>query len=110
MNKKKQKKKTAGLRAWARRVRAEARGGSGDLGLLGWCRKARSAYTWFRSNKGPQNEWLNRIGKADPDKCRCGEVITGTHVVEECPELDGGGRGGRYGRSEKEALGGRAVS
>ena len=34
----------AGLRAWARRVRAEARGGNRN-GLLGWCRKALSAYT-----------------------------------------------------------------
>ena len=77
----------AGLRAWSRRVRAEARGGNGN-GLIGWCRKSLSAYTWCRSNKGPQNEWLHRIGKADTDKCKCGEVMTGTHVVEECPELD----------------------
>ena len=34
----------AGLRAWSRRVRAEARGGSGE-GILGWSRKAISAYT-----------------------------------------------------------------
>ena len=34
----------ASLRAWARRVRAEYRGGNGN-GLLGWCRKALSAYT-----------------------------------------------------------------
>ena len=47
-----------------------------------------SAYTLCRSNKGPQNEWLHRIGKKDTDKCRCGEAMTGTHVVEECPELN----------------------
>ena len=32
----------AGLRAWARRERAEARGGNGN-GLLAWCRKTLSA-------------------------------------------------------------------
>ena len=35
----------AGLKAWARRVRAEARGGSGE-GILTWHRRAISAYTW----------------------------------------------------------------
>ena len=77
----------AGLRAWARRERAEARGGNGN-GLLGWCRKALSAYTWSHTNKGPQNEWLFRINKAESDKCKCGERMTGTHVVEECPEMN----------------------
>ena len=81
------------------------RGGSGN-GLLGWCRKALSAYTWCRVNKGPQNEWLHRIGKADTDKCSCGEVMSGTHVVEECPELD---QWRPVWKEWKEALGGRAV-
>ena len=54
----------AGLKAWARRVRAEARGGGNGNGLLGWCRKALSAYTWCRTNKGPQNEWLFKIQKS----------------------------------------------
>ena len=75
----------AGLRAWSRRVRAEARGRNGN-GLLGWGRKSLSAYAWWRSDKGPQNGWLLRIGKADSDKCRCGAVITGTHVVGKFPE------------------------
>ena len=77
----------AGLRAWARRERAEARGGNGN-GLLVWCRKALSAYTWCRTNKGPQNEWLFKISKAGSDRCKCGDVMTRTHVVEECPQLD----------------------
>ena len=41
---------SADLKAWSRRVRAEARGGNGN-GLLGWCREALSAYTWCRSDK-----------------------------------------------------------
>ena len=56
--------KPAGLKAWARRVRAEARGGN-ENGLQGWCRKALSAYTWFRTNKGPQNESLLRVAVQD---------------------------------------------
>ena len=94
----------AGLRAWSRRVRAEARGGNGN-GLLGWRRKALSEYTWCLSDKGPQSGWLLKIGKADPDKCRCGEVMTGTHVVEECPEL---GERRPRGVEWREAQSGRA--
>ena len=99
----------AGLRAWARRERAEAKGGGGN-GLLGWCRKALSAYTWCRTNKGPQNEWLFKIGKAGSDKFKCGEAMTGTHVVEECPELDQWRPRRAVWKEWKEALGGRAVS
>ena len=99
----------AGLRAWARRERAEARGGNGN-GLLGWCRKALSAYTWCRSNKGPQNEWLFKIGKADSGRCQCGEVMTGTHVVEECPELEQWRPRRTVWKEWREALGERAVS
>ena len=88
----------AGLRVWARRVRAEARGGNGN-GLLGWCRKALSTYTWCRTNKGLQNEWLFKM-----------EVMTGTHVVEECPELDQWRPRRAVWREWKEASGGRAVS
>ena len=39
----------ADLSGWSRRVRAEARGGSGN-GLLGWGRKGLSACTWCRSD------------------------------------------------------------
>ena len=62
----------AGLKAWARGEGAEARGGE-----LEWPAgvvqegMALSAYTWCRTNKGPQNEWLFKIGKADSDRCKC---------------------------------------
>ena len=98
----------AGLKAWARRVRAEARGNGN--GLLGWCRKALSAYTWCRTNKGPQNEWLFRIKKTDTESCKCGaEKMTGTHVVEECPELSQWRPRRAVWKNWKEALGGRAI-
>ena len=100
----------AGLKTWARKVRAEARGGSGN-GLLGWCRKALSAYTWCRTNKGPQNEWLFKIKKKDTESCKCGELkMTGTHVVEECPELNQWRPRNAVWKDWREALGGRAVS
>ena len=54
----------AGLRAWARRERAKARGGSGQ-GVLGWHRKAISAYTWCVTEKGPQNKWVHKLKKSD---------------------------------------------
>ena len=73
----------AGLRAWARRERAKARGGSGQ-GILGWHRKAVSAYTWCVTGKGPQNKWLHKIKKTDTPDCRCHQEQTGRHVVEEC--------------------------
>src|SRR5258706_5199548 len=80
----------AGLKAWARRVRAEARGGSGE-GILGWHRKAISAYTWCVTEKGPQNKWLHKIKKKDTPECHCHEqqsqphpVQSGEHLVERC--------------------------
>ena len=100
----------AGLKAWARRVRAEARGGNRN-GLLGWCRKALSAYTWCRTNKGPQNDWLYKIKKTDTESCKRGsKTMTGTHVVEECPELDEWRPRKAVWKEWREALGGRAVS
>ena len=98
-----------GLRAWSRRVRADPRGRNGS-GLLGWGRKALSAYTWCRSDKGPQNGWLFKTGKADSDRCRCGAVMTGTQVVEKCPELDQWRSRRAEWREWREASGGRARS
>ena len=60
----------AGLRAWARRVGAEARGGNGE-GILGWHCRALSAYTWCITEKGPQRNWLYHIKKADTSECVC---------------------------------------
>ena len=76
----------AGLKAWARRVRAEARGGSGE-GILGWHRRAISAYTWCVTEKGPQRKWLHYIKKADTSECECHQQQTGEHLVEECSLL-----------------------
>ena len=52
-----------------------------------------------------------QIGKSDTNICKCGKnIMTGTHVVEECSELDHW-RTRRAGWKDwREALGGRAVS
>ena len=77
----------AGLRAWARRERAKARGGSGQ-GIQGWHRKAISAHTWCVTEKGPQNKWLHKIKKSDTPACRCQQEHppeqTGEHLAERC--------------------------
>ena len=77
-----------GLRAWAKRERAEARGGVGE-GILGWHRRAISAYAWCVMEKGPQRRWLHRIGKEKTPGCHCHQQQkqSGRHIVEECPEL-----------------------
>ena len=92
----------AGLRAWARGVRAEARGGNGN-GLLGWCRKALPAYTWCQSDTECMATQDRQGG------CKCGEVMTGTHVVEECSEIDQWRPRRAVWKEWKEALGGGAV-
>ena len=77
----------AGLRAWARRERKEARGGGGE-GVLGWHRKAISAYTWCVTGKGPQRKWLHHIKKTDSPICGCGPLEqSGEHLVERCELL-----------------------
>ena len=88
---------TAGLRAWSRRVRAEVRGGSGE-GILGWNRKAISAYTWWVMEKGPQRSWLHKIKKKDTQECQCGhQEQSGEHLVDRCKLLEE-----ERGRVEKE--------
>ena len=77
----------AGLRAWARRERKEARGGGGE-GVLGCHHKAISAYTWCVTEKGPQVKWLHKIKKTDtPDCCQCHQGRMGRHLAEECKLL-----------------------
>ena len=80
---------------WAEDVRKKVKGrGQGfGKGKFAPGEKALSAYTWCMSGKGPFNGLLHRVGKAVTDWCGCGAVMTGTHththIVEECPELEG---------------------
>ena len=74
----------AGLKAWARKVRVEARGGSGE-GILGWNRGAISAYTRCVTERGPQRKWLHKIKKKDTPECQCQHLEqSGEHLVEGC--------------------------
>ena len=57
--------------------------GKGYL-LLGWHRKAISAYTWCISEKG---KWLHKIKKGDTVECDCRQEQTGKHLAEGCELL-----------------------
>ena len=53
-----------------------------------WGRKPLSAYTWMRTNKGPQKQWLFHLGKSDTPQCPCGTIESGEHIVFSCPLHD----------------------
>ena len=77
-------------------MRAEARGGGGE-GILGWHRRATSAYTWCVTEKGPQRRRLHKIGKVDTPGCYCHQEQSGEHTVEEW--------GTRHSRDKKKKKG-----
>ncbi|KAF8422182.1 hypothetical protein EV426DRAFT_706328 [Tirmania nivea] len=53
-----------------------------------WNRHALSAYTWLRTDRGPQKQWLHHIGKADSAACTCGyHTQDGTHLTFNCPDF-----------------------
>ena len=53
-----------------------------------WGKHALAAYTWTRSNRGPQKSWLHHIGKAESPSCPCGHATQdGNHLVFACPLL-----------------------
>lgn len=77
-----------GLRAKGKRERAIARKQPGfRLGsATEWNRQACSAYTWMRTNKGPQKQWLHRIGRADDPYCPCHHetIQSAEHITFAC--------------------------
>ena len=53
-----------------------------------WGKHALAAYTWTRTNRGPQREWLHHIGKGEDPSCPCGHPSQdGDHLVFHCPLL-----------------------
>jgi len=53
-----------------------------------WGKHALAAYTWTRTNRGPQKAWLHHIGKAEDPSCTCGHPSQdGDHLVFHCPHL-----------------------
>ena len=76
-----------GIRRIGKEARASERAVK-SFGLGGkvlWKRRALAAYTWFRTGRGPQRQWLHKIGKAEGPSCPCGATIqSGEHIVWHC--------------------------
>jgi len=70
-----------------RTQRAEMRYTPGyGKGRSNWGKHALAAYTWTRTNRGPQKEWLHHIGKTEDPSCTCGHPHqNGEHLVFRCP-------------------------
>ena len=50
-----------------------------------WGKHALAAYTWTRTNRGPQKSWLHHVGKAEDPACPCGHPTQdGDHLVFHC--------------------------
>jgi len=78
---------TTGEGVW-RAVRKEERYEKGFGQRTDWYRKALSAYTWLRTDRGPQKQWLHRIGKAADRTCPCGRLTEGGyHITFACPRI-----------------------
>ena len=74
-----------------RRIAKEARASERTVETFGlggrvlWGRRALAAYTWFRTGRGPQQQWLHKIGKAEDPSCPYGAIIqSGEHIVWHC--------------------------
>ena len=71
-------------------VEQEGESGGERRRILGWNRKAISAYTWCVTEKGPQRKWLHKIKKKDTLGCHChrdqeqSPEQSGEHLVEGC--------------------------
>ncbi|KAF8427706.1 hypothetical protein EV426DRAFT_682711 [Tirmania nivea] len=52
-----------------------------------WHRHAMAAYTWLRTNRGPQNYWLHFVRKVDSPACpNCDHPSEdGSHITFDCP-------------------------
>ena len=77
-----------GIRQVTKASRAECRAAPsyGQGKCIGWKRRALATYTWMRMGKGPQAQWLHRVGKIESPDCPRGMSIqTGEHIVWECP-------------------------
>ena len=51
-----------------------------------WGEHALAAYSWTRTNRGPQKAWLHHIGKSEDPSCPYGHPSQdGDHLVFQCP-------------------------
>jgi len=64
-----------------------------------WDRQAVKGFAY--TDRGPFKQWLHHIGRAEDNKCTCGEAQNSAHIME-CREV-GDGHGKRYGRTRSGA-------
>lgn len=76
-----------GIRQASKASRAKCRTAPGfGVRRSDWNRQALSAYTWLRTDRGPQKSWLHKIGKSETSLCSCGHhTENGHHLTFECP-------------------------
>ena len=70
---------------------------------LKWSNKAVRGLTYLTTGKGPFRSWLQKMGRADSDKCVCGEIQDVEHVKRGCLVRAGVGEGA-WGEEECEEL------
>ena len=77
-----------GLKEVRKAIRATARTvPSYGRGRTEWGKHALAAFTWTRTDRGPQKAWLHHIGKAEDPSCTCGHTAQdGAHLVFHCPD------------------------
>jgi len=95
-----------GVRATSRATRKSYRQEPGfNPRSAEWNRNSLSAYTWARTERGPQKKWLHHIKKVDSPSCACGVAEqTGHHLVFECPRHEAIRREFLAGKSSWEEL------
>ena len=77
---------SAGLRAWSKRVKAEAR--RGERGDTEVAPQGNISLYMACHGKGPQQKWLHKMGKEEALWCHCLQgQQSRRHIVEECPKL-----------------------
>ena len=79
----------AGIRQASKAIRQEWRTETSYRNKSFYNSKALAAYTWMRTDKGPQRSWLHKIGKSDSPSCLCGHhTASGEHITFHCPTWD----------------------
>ena len=76
-----------GIRSASRQARASLRSAPGfGVRRTDWHKAALAAYTWARTDRGPQKSWLHHIQKIDDPSCPCGAPLqNGFHLTFSCP-------------------------
>lgn len=77
-----------GIRQLSKAQRSRAKTASGyGVRRPEWNRHAMSAYTWLRTDRGPERQWLHKIGKEGQQHANAvTKHKSGRHIVFDCPE------------------------